>query len=156
MTFKTRIVAATAFLFLPSMVTAQAAPAGNACSLLTTDQVSAALGSTVKQGKALTPKLCMWDAAAPAKSGGTPRIALTISSAQAFVYAKMPVPDSKITKTPVSGLGDEAVYGTTAGQMASVNVKKGSSYFSVGVNSVPMDKAQALVTQLAKEAMAKL
>jgi hypothetical protein len=156
MAAKTKILAATGFLILASIAMTEAASAADACSLLTTAQVSAALGSAVKDGKAIGQKLCMWDAAAPAKSGATPRVSLTVSNAQAFAFAKMPVQSANITKTPLSGVGDEAVYGTTAGQMASVNVKKGSTYFAISVGGVPVDKTQALVTQLAKEALGKL
>ena len=153
---KIRIVAEIGLLISASVVVAHAAPPGDACSLLNAAQVSAALGSAVSDGQAVGRKLCMWKATATAKNGSTPRVALTIGDAQKFAYAKMPLPDAKITKAPLSGVGDEAVYGTTAGQLASINVKKGSSYFAISVNGVSMDKTQALVTQLAKEALAKL
>ena len=119
------------------------------CSLLTAAQVSAALGATAGEGKAVTPTYCQWTA--PGKT-----VALTISDAQRFAYAKMPVNSPSITKTPVSGVGDEAVYGTTAGQAASITVKKGDSYFAVNLMGVPMSNAQAVATQLAKEVLAKL
>jgi len=124
------------------------------CSLLTAAQVSAALGATAGEGKAVTPKYCLWTAVG--KDGGSQKVALTISDAQRFAYAKMPVNSPSITKTPVSGVGDEAVYGTTAGQAASITVKKGDNYFSVSLMGVPMSNAQAVATQLAKEAVAKL
>ena len=119
------------------------------CSLLTAAQVSAALGATAGEGKPVATKLCQWTA--PGQ-----KVAVTISDAQRFAYAKMPVNSPSITKTPVSGVGDEAVYGTTAGQAASITVKKGDSYFSVSLMGVPMSNAQAVATQLAKDVLAKL
>jgi len=124
------------------------------CSLLTAAQVSAVLGATAGEGKAVTPKYCQWTA--PGKDGGSQKVALTISDAQRFAYAKMPVNSPSITKTPVSGVGDEAVFGTTAGQAASITVKRGDSYFAVSLMGVPMSNAQAVATQLAKEVLAKL
>ena len=125
-----------------------------ACSLLTAGQVSAALGATVGDAKGMMSNLCMWTA--PGKSGATQKVALTIGDARKFAMAKMAVNDPRITKTPVSGVGDEAVFGTTAGQAASINVKKGDTYFAISLMGVPMDKAQAVVTELAKEVVGKL
>lgn len=124
------------------------------CSLLTAAQVSAALGATAGEGTPVATKLCQWSA--PGKGGSSQKVALTISDAQRFAMAKMPVSNPNITKTPVSGVGDEAVYGTTAGQAASITVKKGDSYFSVSLMGVPMSNAQAVATQLAKDVLAKL
>jgi hypothetical protein len=121
---------------------------------LTTAQVSAALGVTASDGKAIGTSLCQWNA--PGKNGGSQKVALTIGNAQRFAMAKMPVNSPAITKTPVSGVGDEAVFGTTAGQAASINVKKGNAYFAISLMGVPMDKAQAEAVVLAKDALAKL
>ena len=146
-----RIVLAASLVCLGGR-TAVAAPA--ACSLLTAAQVSAALGATAGEGKGMLSNLCMWTA--PGTGGSSQKVALTIGDERKFAMAKMPVNDPRITKTPVSGVGDEAVFGTTAGQMASINVKKGDTYFSISLNGVPMNKAQAVATQLAKEVLAKL
>jgi hypothetical protein len=125
-----------------------------ACSLLTTAQVTAALGASASGGTGMMANLCMWTA--PANGGPAQKVALTIGDARKFAMAKMPVNDSRVTKTPVSGVGDEAVFGTTAGQMASINVKKGDTYFAISLNGVPMDKAQAVATGLAKDVLSKL
>jgi len=47
------------------------------------------------------------------------------------------------------------VFGTAAG-VASISVKKGDVYFTVTLRGVPMDKAQAVATTLAKDVLAKL
>jgi hypothetical protein len=139
---------------LASASAADGAPPADACSLLTPAQVSAALGATAGEGKAVTPSLCQWTA--PGKNGGSERVAVTIGNAQRFAMAKVPVNTPSVTKTPVSGIGDEAVFGTTAGQAASINVKKGEVYFAVTLMGVPLDKAQAVATTLAKDVLGKL
>jgi len=139
---------------LVSGSTADGAPPADPCSLLTAVQVSAALGVTAGEGKAVASSLCQWTA--PGKNGGSQKVAVTIGNAQKFAMAKTPVNAPSIKKTPVSGLGDEAVFGTTAGQAASINVKKGDVYFAVSLMGDPMDKAQAVATALAKDVLAKL
>ncbi len=139
---------------LASTSAANGAPPADACALLTAAQVSAALGVTAGEGKAVVPSLCQWTA--PGKDRGSERVAVTIGNAQKFAYAKTPVNSPSIKKIPVSGVGDEAVFGTTAGQAASINVKKGDIYFAVSLMGVPLDKAQAVATTLAKDILAKL
>jgi hypothetical protein len=139
---------------LASTSAANGAPPADACALLTAAQVSAALGVTAGEGKAVVPSLCQWTA--PGKDRGSERVAVTIGNAQKFAYAKVPVNSPSIKKIPVSGVGDEAVFGTTAGQAASINVKKGDVYFAVSLMGVPLDKAQAVATTLAKDILAKL
>jgi len=149
----TLMVLGVAFL-LASTSAANGAPPADACALLTAAQVSAALGVTAGEGKAVVPSLCQWTA--PGKDRGSERVAVTIGNAQKFAYAKTPVNSPSIKKIPVSGVGDEAVFGTTAGQAASINVKKGDVYFAVSLMGVPLDKAQAVATTLAKDILAKL
>lgn len=139
---------------LASVSAASAAPPTDACALLTAAQISAALGVTAGEGKAVGPSLCQWTA--PGKNGGSERVAVTIGNAQKFAYAKVPVNSPSIKKIPVSGVGDDAVFGTTAGLAASINVKKGDVYFAVSLMSVPLDKAQGVATTLAKDILAKL
>ena len=145
------LLAASALLASGSV--ADGAPPAGPCSLLTAAQVSAALGVAAGEGEALASSLCQWTA--PGKNGRAASVDVTISNAQRFAMAKVPVNSPSITKTPVSGIGDEAVFGTTAG-VASINVKKGDVYFAVTLRGVPMDKAQAVVTTLAKDVLAKL
>jgi hypothetical protein len=139
---------------LASGSVAHGAPPADPCALLTAAQVSAALGVTVGEGKALASSLCQWTA--PGKNGRSQGVAVTIGNAQKFAMAKTPVDAPSIKKTPVSGIGDEAVFGTSGVQAASINVKKGDVYFAVNLVGVPIDKAQAVVTALAKDVLAKL
>jgi hypothetical protein len=77
--------------------------------------------------------------------------AITLLDARGFATVKTPVNAAGITKTPMNGIGDEAVYGTTAGFGASFSVKKGDFYFSVHVKGFPFDKAKGPDEVEAKE-----
>jgi hypothetical protein len=69
----------------------------------------------------------------------------------------MPVLDSRarITKTPVSDVGDEAVSGTSpAGTV--LTVKKGSTVFVVHVYGFPVDQTKVMEKTLALDILFKL
>jgi hypothetical protein len=138
---------------------ALAAPPTNACSLLTTAQVSAVLGVPVEAGKPLAPtitKVCHWGAINAAREGMTSKGAmLTLQDAGAFAYAKMPVGHG-IIKVPVSGIGDDAVYGTTPGYPTVLTVKKGDVVFVVHVNGFSDEQIKAKEKTLALDVLAKL
>jgi hypothetical protein len=78
-------------------------------------------------------------------------VAITLLDARGFAAVKTPVNAAGITKTPMSGIGDEAVYGTTAGFGSTLGVKKGDFYFSVHVKGFPFDKAKGADETEAKE-----
>jgi len=127
---------------------AYAAPI-NPCSLLTPAQVSAVLGVNVAEGQHPASTLCEWSA--PGQSGpGTKRVTVTIQDPRAFEYAKMQV-GGGITKTPASGIGDDAVYGTTPKVAAVLTVKKGDVVFVVRVYGFPIDPGKPLDEIQAKE-----
>jgi len=136
---------------------AYAASPTDACSLLTSAQVSTVLGISVGPGKPLSPtntKLCSWGApglVGKAKKG----VMITLQDPRAFVYAKMPAGNG-ITKVPASGIGDDAVYGTTPGYPTVLTVKKGNVVFVVHVSGFPDDQIKAKEKTLAKEILAKL
>src|ERR1700730_18293836 len=88
------------------------APPSDACSLLTPSQVSAVLEVQV-EGRRVAPTLCEW--AIPGESPSIRQKKVTISiltpgGEQRFAAAKMPV-GRGVTKTPASGIGDDAVFG---------------------------------------------
>jgi hypothetical protein len=145
----TGIVAAGGFVRLAS-----AAPL-DPCSMLTTAQVSEALGITVADGKHLTTTSCQWAPAGASTPNGK-KLTVTFQQASAFDYAKVPVPNTKITKTPVSGVGDDAVSGTTPGVGTVLTVKKGDVVFIVHVFGMPDDQAQAKEKALALQILSKL
>jgi hypothetical protein len=130
-----------------------AAPPTDACALLTPAQVSAALGASTGAGKSLTSKLCQWGS--PDAYGKKLGVILTLQNARAFTYAKMQVGDG-ITKVPVSGVGDDAVYGKTPGYATVLTVKKGDVVFTVHVSGFPDDQIKAKEKTLALDVLGKL
>lgn len=162
MNAKLKFVAAIFVLFaffIGGPRVASAAPPTDACSLLTTAQVSAVLGVTAETGKPLAPtitKVCHWGTSAPAGKGSAKKgVMLTLQDPRAFAYAKMPVGNG-ITKVDISGVGDDAVYGTTPGFPTVLTVKKGDVVFVVHVNGFTDDEIKAKEKTLALDVLARL
>jgi hypothetical protein len=137
---------------------AYAAPTADACSLLTAAQVSAVLGVSVEV-KTVDKSICEWSQQGAAPLRGK-AVLLTIiepignlTPVDRFNAAKMPVPG--VVKTPVSGLGDDAVYGGNNYRVA-LTVKKGNSAFEIIVSGVPVEESKAKEKALAQEVLAKL
>jgi hypothetical protein len=131
-----------------------AAPA-DPCSLLTPAQVSAALGANVEPGKRIVSTICEWKPAGSANSK-TVKLDVTILTPRAFEMTKTLV-GGGITKTPVSGVGDEAVSGTTPNLATVLTVKKGDFVFSVHVFPFSDgDEIKAKEKTLALQILAKL
>jgi hypothetical protein len=158
MTWKRKPAAAAAvFIALGGSWAAYAAPPSDPCSLLTTSQVSSTLGVTVGSGKAADPRDCQWT-----QPGGGLRaksVLLEIlgpmgklTPVDRFDTAKMPVP--RVVKTPVSGLGDDAVYVETGG--VALYVKKGNFVFQIRVSGFPVEEGKAKEKALARGVIAKL
>jgi hypothetical protein len=154
-------IVTTLFLFGVGRVgMLHAAPPTDACSLLTPAQVSAVLSvEVIREGSAGHPTLCEWSSRA--KLGGK-RVLLnivepmgTLTPAQRFETIKTPVPVKGITKTPIRGLGDDAVYGQT-GQFTELTVKKGDFVFQIKVNGFPVEEVKAKEKTLAQDVLAKL
>ena len=132
------------------------AQGGNACSLLTTAQVTAALGTAVEAGVPIVasqPRTCGW-----APPGGphidAKKVTLTLSTPQSFETAKKPV--NGIEKTPLSGVGDDALYITTPGFGTGLNVRKGNSAFQVRVGGFKPEQEKQIEKALAIEILKKL
>lgn len=125
------------------------------CSLLTPAQVSAVLGVNVGAGNSLAPTVCDWTLPNRSPAVAGKRVTVTLQKPLAFAFAKMPANSPGITKTPVSGIGDDAVYGT-AGGAATLTVKKGEVVFVVHVYGFPMDQLEDKEKILAKEIVSKL
>jgi hypothetical protein len=150
------VSAATFFAILLLSPGAVAAPASDACSLLTQAQVSSALGVSVDAGKGPVPKLCQW--AQPGNVGADLlKVDLTLIPVEGFTAAK--TPNEKTSVTPVGGLGDDAYYfATAAGKFMTIRVMKGSSAFSISVHGgkPSVEQIKAIEKTLAQEALAKL
>jgi hypothetical protein len=126
--------------------------AGEACTLITQTQVSAALEVPVNAGTPIgSPSTCQWT--------GKGRFAtLTITQPLAGKSAVDRFNAGKtstlpgIIKEPVSGVGDEAFYiyfGNTTRAMGLV-VKKGSSAFEIRVYGFDVDKAKSVAKTLSQ------
>lgn len=88
------------------------------------------------------------------------KVALLISNARAFGYAKTPIVDSEKAAS-ANGVGDDAAYsfptGEKSGSATSLFVKKGDSYFTVHVYGFPdQAKAMEMEKKLALEVCSKL
>jgi hypothetical protein len=134
-----------------------AAPPSDACSLVTAAQVNTALGVTVGAGKGSVPHECEWSQPGAGVGGKGVLVEIlgpmgSMTPVDRFNTAKMPVP--RIVKTPVSGLGDDAVYVETSG--AALYVKKGNFVFQIRVHGFPLEEIKAKEKTLAVDFMAKL
>ena len=128
---------------------------GDACALLTQAEVNSVMGLTLQAGAQQgTPLNCAWTEANGPKSTHK-RIDLTLQDAQGFAIGKTPVP--KMTKTPVSGIGDDAYYAEGFG-MTTLSAKKGSAAFVIIVRGegLSTDQKKALEKLLAQDALARL
>ena len=138
------ITAAAAILSGPCYA---AAAQMDPCSMLTSAQVGAALGTQVGDGKHLASLVCEW---AESRQGGQKKVSVTLLTDRGFAAAKTQV-GGPITKTPASGIGDEAIFGTTGKVATTLAVKKGGVMFVVRVQGFPIDQPQAVNDVQAKE-----
>ena len=122
------------------------------CSPVTQTEVSAVVGVTVGPGEKITPKACQWMWTNNTTS--TVRVTLQFLDAQDLGDMRAGLPGIK--KTPISGLGDDAVY-TTVGTLTTLSVKKQSVGFVVRLYGVPgQPKQMAMEKTLATKVLAKL
>jgi hypothetical protein len=142
---------------------ASAAPPTDACSLLTPAQVTAVLGVPVGAGEKIAPNstaLCGWEV--PGQKGfDRKRVVLSIytqigsmTPVQRFNAAKIPF--KGVTKVPVTGVGDDAIFATTPGFGTGLIFKKGDAAFDLRVYGFPTDQLEAKEKALAQNVLAKL
>jgi hypothetical protein len=129
---------------------AGATPPSDPCSLLTQSHVNAVLGVQVGEGRRVAPTLCEWSVPGETPSLRQKKVTVIIETEQMFASAKMPVGHGT-TKVPASGIGDEAVFGTTAKLLTNLTVRKGDFYFAVSVYGFPLDQPKAVDEVQAKE-----
>jgi hypothetical protein len=113
------------------------------CSPLTASQVGAALGMTVGPGQSTNPTVCQW----AAEPGAAARVSATLQFWGEDAYAGMKAPLPGIARTPLGGVGDDAVY-TTVGRLTTLSVKRGKVVFVVRVYGVP-DQAKQMAVEKA-------
>jgi len=131
---------------------AMAAPASDACALLTPEQVGDTVGRKVGAGTYPSPgftKTCTW-----VTSGII--VTLMLEDEKMFQAGKTP-PVPGVEVTSASSAGDDAYY-VTVGTNVSLIVKKGSSAFKATVYSstFPVDKKKGMEKTLAQQALSKL
>jgi hypothetical protein len=122
------ITAIAAIAFPP--VSGIAAPQKVACSLLTTAQVTAALGGPVSAGKPMTKEACQWSQ--PGKGDDLLKTDVTLMTIERFNRFKTA---TNATVTAVSGLGDDAYYWTRPADAMRITlcVRKGESAVFINV-----------------------
>ena len=125
----------TGILYLFNCQPVNAGAPGDACALLTAPQVSSALGAVVGLGQPIMPNhttVCTW------KEQGVPdgterNVSVSLITLKSFEFGKTPT--AVMTKTPVSGVGDEAYFTEPRGMVASLSVRKGGTCFQIRTRS---------------------
>jgi hypothetical protein len=125
--------------------------------------VSAVLGVTVGEGRRVAPAnslICEWRQASDPNHTGK-RVVLSIygqlgtrTPADRFATAKTPV--KGVEKTPVTGVGDDALFSTASGLGTGLVFKKGDSAFDLHVFGFPVEEIKAKEKTLAAEILSKL
>lgn len=118
------------------------------CSLLTQAQVSAAAHVSVGAGQPIGTTGCSWTA---------PHFTASVSLWDATNWEKFKTPLPGMTRTPVSGLGDDAFFSTggTSKQLTTLTVKKGTTALIFHIYGVETVSDQMSMEQtLAGEALA--
>jgi hypothetical protein len=138
-------------VFVVSLCTAQVAHGETApCALLIQNQVTTIVGASVGGGSPIANTGCSWT------TTGAPRVTVTVSmqSEKMFVAAKESAP-AKTTKTPISGVGDEAVF-IGVQNFSSLWVRKGTKCLLVRIYGLPVSESETKLKALATNALAKL
>lgn len=146
------LVLATLFAQLTQSVSA--AEADDACAIVTTAQVSAAVGVAVGDGTYVTPtfkKTCTW---VPSDSAsGIRAITLNLQTPERFAGGKGGMNSTLVTSAP--GIGDDAYY-LGEGSTEGLFFKKGQHAFKIAVYSTqPLEKKRAAEKALAQLVLAK-
>jgi hypothetical protein len=157
------VICGLAFALLSGQVGAAGREGADACSFLSDNKVSAALGGiAIDSGRHIGPTsaLCGWGEINDPDHNGK-HVLLTIyravgkiSPVERFENGKMPI--QGIEKTPVDGIGDEAYYIDTPGFGLGLNVKKGAFAFQVKVFGFSPQLTKTIESSLAHDVLARL
>ena len=153
-----RLVAITVAFIGGLLVCSPAFAEGEACTLITQAQVSAALEIPVDGGTPIgRPSSCQW-----AGKGRFATLTITqprggkspVDSFNAGKASTMP----GITVEPVSGVGDEAYYVYFSGTMRALGlvVRKRTSVFEIRVYGFDLDKAKSVAKTLCQTVAGKM
>jgi hypothetical protein len=124
---------------------------GNPCAQVSATEISAALGETVAAGQHAGTKTCSWSAYKP-----THQIVSLMYSPPGDWNTRKTRPMPGATKTPVTGVGDEA-FAETAANFTTLYVKKGATIFMVRVYGVAdVGRQLAIEKPIAQKVAAKV
>ncbi len=132
---RTALATITVLFLLTAIPLAWAAAPTNACALLSVGQVGTILGVQVDAGKNLIgPNECRWIQKGAAPGSVAALLQVNLSKAQAFEMGKTAIPNW--TKTPITGLGDDAYSADHGGKMTfpispSLSVKEGAVFLVI-------------------------
>jgi len=134
-----------------------AAPPSDPCALLTTTEVSAALGGAVSEGKAIAGSVCQWSQQG---KPGDVLLKLDVNIITPDRYARMKSVTVG-TVTAVSGIGDDAYYSTLQQRntaLTTLNVRKGGTAVVIRVSggTKPAEEYQAKEKTVAQALVPKL
>jgi hypothetical protein len=126
---------------------AQATP----CSLLTSAQITAAVGVSVGSAQPIANTGCSWSA---------PHIIVTVSLWDGSKWDRMKAPFPGAERSPISGLGDDAFF-TTMGpasgkQFVTLSVKKGATAYLIKVYGPNVSEQMSMEKALAGNVLAAL
>jgi len=79
-----------------------------------------------------------------------------MQDARAFEFAKAPTNSRTLVKTPVSGVGDDAVFNTVGIVTVTLTVKKGDTYFEVHAYGFPVEQTKTIEKTIAQEVVSNL
>ncbi len=150
---------------------ASAAPAEDACALLTQAQVSAAVGFPVGAGTYVTPtyvKTCTFSVSGDnAKSVSA--VTISYQAAEGYAGAKSLMeaakaratvekgPGAKFENDTVSGIGDDAFYTSMGTGYTGLLLKKGNVSLKIAIyGNLPMEKKKEVEKTLALQALSKI
>ena len=142
-------IVAAGFLGAGAAASAGTPVAGDACTLLTPQQVSAILGVPVGEGEHIVPDSltsCGWMGPGGA-SIGSKKIVLSLMTARSFQTGKTPV--KGVTESLAPGIGDEAYFVSMPPFGTALSVKKGATYFQLRIAGFPSGQVRNLERELA-------
>ncbi len=114
------------FVFLPSVLQITfAVEPPDACSLLSTQEIATALGVEVDAGTTIAPGACRWNGRAKWPGDDVAILRINFTTARSFEIGRTPL--SGYTKTPESGIGDDAYSVDRGGHDPTLSIKKGSA-----------------------------
>ena len=150
----TKALVPLAVLAVPLLASAFEPPK-DPCSVLTPQEVGAALGTEATNPKHVVATLCEWDVAGHASKASGKKLTLGFLSASAWEQTKALREQMRhITRTGVPGLGEEAVF-SIAGTICTLQVKKGSAVLDMHLYGFSPDQAKDKEITLARAALGR-